>query len=786
MPCRSYMLMVAVVIGITAKIAWGQAEEVGAGTDSVDLKRAQIDRVTAAERLTLQDIDNSIELNRPDEVVDRLLELSLRESPRVIETGMYPPGFVSHLPLTSYLQDRLLRMSVSAPEVLKEYRRRIDPIAAKELKSLRLHGDAIKTRQQADRFMASTPGPDFLVLAAEQAMARGWFDEAWVCLARCGPPFQAVAQFGESTIAKNKSVSIGVPWSFVLKLQSQPVKELSEIYLAREPSRILPDLVLPTVGPRPAEIAVRIVMLQRAKGHATDRLEQLFEQLLAASTNTEASGPTSDVKFGDEVLQLADVWKKLPKTAPPQPFDQADQGKTLGGSLQRTHPKVPWRGIDHQVLWSVTIPELSISEPMEDDLTKDLRVPSSHPVLWRDKVLLQTPESLRAFEATNGDSWPIASRSLPVWRSQFSVPQVNVPSQLPVDGQTHLSLSLNADVLTFRDGSPVTGWLPAVRREQASQSRLVAIDLQREGKLLEGFPWQPKREGLLADLPEGLEIEGCPLVVQDRIYVGLMHRDAANLRSYLVCLDFAGEVQWVSPLLAAARVNDAIRRLHVSHSLASYSQGVIYYHASLGTVAAIDAETGRLRWLTQYPRYESNPLGTPFEHRGATRDITTLCVEDDFVYAAPADCDRVFALLRGTGQPVWATAPGEAKDGVHLLGVTDQHLMVSGDRLYWIDRYQGLLQAAFPASTSKQPNGALPEPRGVGRSLLMQDAVCFVTREEIYVFASSLNSEGIPHLLDRVSLGRLGLEGGSLMADHHRFYLSSPGRLTAFAFGREK
>ncbi len=741
-----------------AILAGGQEINEEEGQTAAQLRLAQIEEITTAERLMIQDIEHSIEIERHADAIDRLIELSLKESPRLVSYGKGPQGFVYHFPLSVYLQQQLLNWDRKTPGVLREYRRRVDPITDLEWKRTQSQHDAFLARRNADRYFASSQGSEFALAAADIALANGWLDEA----AQLARRANSVASYAVESVPNELAMT--VPWEWIMQpTETRSLESQEKVFAslkAYSPPQRAP--LQPNEFHRADEVLARLLLIQRAKGASTESLEKAFKQLVELSV--AGSNPTSK-----------DPFSSIPVVSVKGDNEHRSAwSDTYAGSPDRVAKRQRVGKLTHEVNWSISLPVSPTSSTLIEDVVAGLRSSALSPITWQQYVLIPLGDHLRAFEMAKGTPWPVASRSFPLWRSQFSTTQMMIPSQLPIDGQPHVTLSREGDVVALRDGSPVTGWLPVARRDQKPLTRVVAIDLKREGRLLEGFPWTPKIEGL----PEGLEVEGCPLLVNSRIYVPLLHRDAANMQSYIACLNLSGQLLWASPRLAAARFHEANGRLHVSHSLISYSQGTVYFHASLGTVAALDAESGGFRWLTQYPRFELPRTHLPLR-RGAQRDISSVLVHEDLIYAAPADSDRVFALSRSTGQLIWALAPGEANDGGHLIGVTPQHLIVSGDRLYWIDRIAGGIVAAFPTATSQQPFGSLPTPRGIAPALMTEGQVIFPTEDELWVFNQSLNVAGEVVLEDRVNLKRLGIDSGHCTLGENELLINSDRMLSA-------
>jgi len=113
----------------------------------------------------------------------------------------------------------------------------------------------------------------------------------------------------------------------------------------------------------------------------------------------------------------------------------------------------------------------------------------------------------------------------------------------------------------------------------------------------------------------------------------------------------------------------------------AFDEGTVYVSTNLGAVAAIDAETGAVRWLAKYNSFE------PARRRVALR--TDDCWENGppivyrgLVIAAPQDSDRLIALDADTGRERWR-APRLGMR--HVVGVAQGRVCLTGSRAAAVD-----------------------------------------------------------------------------------------------------
>ena len=125
-----------------------------------------------------------------------------------------------------------------------------------------------------------------------------------------------------------------------------------------------------------------------------------------------------------------------------------------------------------------------------------------------------------------------------------------------------------------------------------------------------------------------------------------------------------------------------------------------------------------------------------------------------------------------------------AADAVHVLGVAGEHLIVSGDRLIWLDRRSGKVAGRFPAAGDGGNVTALPSPRGLGRGLISANEIYWPTANEIIVFSAVLKEKQAveaPPMVRRIRLDTRGSEGGNLVTADGWLLIATPSRLMAFA-----
>ncbi len=154
------------------------------------------------------------------------------------------------------------------------------------------------------------------------------------------------------------------------------------------------------------------------------------------------------------------------------------------------------------------------------------------------------------------------------------------------------------------------------------------------------------------------------------------------------------------------------------------------------------------------------------------------------VFCMPQDCGELFALNATDGRLLWSTDDSLVADAIHLLGIVGDNLIVSGDRLVWLDCNNGSLLGRFPASTTPGMAHALPSPRGLGRGAIVQQEVVWPTAAEVFFFDGQLprsaDTIDAPPIKRRFHVGSRGSAGGNLCIAENYLIFSGSTRIMAF------
>ncbi len=269
---------------------------------------------------------------------------------------------------------------------------------------------------------------------------------------------------------------------------------------------------------------------------------------------------------------------------------------------------------------------------------------------------------------------------------------------------------------------------------ETGTSSIVALDWNTQGKLL----WEVKSNNL--DLPhhqgnrQTVNFEGTPVADARNVCVAVTDRSQETL-TYVACFDAdTGSKRWVRYLGTARPEPDQFPGFGMPmawtgtvsgdyhHRLLTLDGPTLYYLTNLGSLAALDVETGATRWVATYPRQESNQIS-----QGSDRDLNPAVVQEGRVIVAPSDANAIFAFDAATGRLLWRTEP--ISDDVklaHILGVAKGRLVVTGDRVLLFDVRNGKRLGTWPDSGNKSL-------QSYGRGLLAGDLIYWPTLSEIQI-----------------------------------------------------
>ena len=749
----------AIVVGFAATPANGQVFE----RPSM-LSPAEVDLLDSAATTHLESAQRFLAEKQWEEAVDairRVMEADAARLVKVPESRLLPEGFERLIPAREFCQWRISALATEAPEALAHYRKLVDPLAEKWLAEGTSKRDEKLLKQVIQQALASSSGDEALLRLADISQERGEF---------------AMSRY------------------FLQRILPEPgAKTLNGTY---------PDTDLPA-----AEIRARLVLVSILEGSSERAAKEL--------AHLKVQFPDATGRIAGKSGNLADTLTALLAQSSSWPAPKStDDWPTFGGNQARSGIANGDVDIAGKPLWTFALPRLHsdrewigagrlrIAEDMKGLL-------SYHPAVYGGQVLLRLDARgnsyITSLSAKTGEVvWQVEESRGPPLRGAAEQEEKEVNGPLDVSdahagltrhlGVARYTLTVQGHKLFARIGSPVTS--PSARRLEKQtlkdQGWIMGLDLRTQGKPLDGFPLQPESTSW--------SFEGTPVADESHLYVAMRRIEQGRCQMHIACFDLpttplgvpsgadenfrnTGRLKWRTKLcsgttLGAGDIDE------ISHVLLALDSGMLYCNTNLGAVAAVSADDGRIAWIVKYPRAAFRSGDPDKNESHFFRDLDPCLVAGDLIVGAPSDCDRIFALRRGTGSLAWTTAPGVAADVQHLLGCDGNSLICSGDYLYWLDMQTGSVQVQYPAGGAEGPMFAAPSPRGLGRGILAGDHVYWPTRENILVFRQAprkTDAGYAPQGVKEIPLFPRGAVGGNLVIAEGKLLLATGDKL--FAFG---
>jgi hypothetical protein len=730
----------------------------------------QLDEADNVARSHLERMERFLADGQWDEAVETLRGLMDESGDRVTRVPDDAANpFPRYVRFREYCQMRLAAFADEAPEALRVYRDRVDPLAERWYQQGVDARDVGLLRHLTDLLFASRLGDDALFRLGELELDRGHFSLARRAWERLSPVLRTPVAASDLLHA-----SPGSPLWLALR-----ENELNDRWEDLKPlvtghSKTASWLAYPDTNLDLNTVRARLVLVSILEGNQPRARREL---VLLRHITPDAEGTLGGAR-GRYVELLANLLEAS-QTWPPVP--QPEGWTTFGGSATRGQTAKESVDITLQPTWTVPLP-LRVGN---DTLSADEHRSSEHrdallsyyPLVVDDTVLVCTGEGIEdvhAFDLRTGERrWPAVDLAA---ENRTPRPDRRLEDLLPRrillgDAEPAFEIGVPRFTMTADHGrvyvklGPQATTVPVAERETPPPAGyLAALDIEAQKKrLFEIHPDQPP-------WGEGWTLEGPPVTDGKCLYVALRRRDNLRAQAHVACLDAKrGRLRWRKFIAGADTVGQG-RATEYTHNLLTLEQGILYCNTDLGAVAALRAEDGQVQWITRYPREPASNPQPGRSLRYLLRDVTPCLVAQGMVFVAPADCGRLFALDATTGMLLWTTEESVASDVVHLLGVGRGQLLASGSRLLWIDMETGAVTARFPGRIED-------DLRAFGRGVLAGDAVYWPTRDRIHVFSQS----GPQPTRQPIDLAPLGLTGGNLVIADGVLLIAAADKLVAFA-----
>ena len=484
----------------------------------------------------------------------------------------------------------------------------------------------------------------------------------------------------------------------------------------------------------PAEIRARLILCARAAG----RVKRARAML--ASFRQRDRDAVGD--FGGRTGRLADIIA-----------DQLDRWDPAA----RTPDRIAEGSIDAGGrLWSVTwSPYVPAANKPQSSGTRAGRSPLTALATEYDGTTFVCDAwRVLAFDTATGQAaWPVSGEPAAlIDDATIHASQTARPAQ-SLEGVPRYALAIRDNRLFARMGAPVTS--RSVRELQPLASELVCLEIgESQGKEL----WRVSADRFGATAA----FEGTPVIDAGRV-LSVIRSGEPVLQLTLVCFDAEdGRMLW-SKDVCSTLVRHSAGNNGLSHVTPVVGECGVVLSTGSGAVISLDPHDGRFQWAVTYEsrREAANDVESPVE----CSSVLPL-IHAGIVFVAPPDSDFVFAINEATGGVLWQIPlPDQI---LHLLGVGDGKLIVSGTSLWGLDVESGRVCWGGPCRN--------PEHAGYGRGLLVNGLVLWPKRRSIE--ARSQRS-GQP-VRSPLPLSAWNESGGNLTMVNGTLTIAGPDRLTAF------
>ncbi len=741
------LLVMTLLVAAPGLFAQGPAE----------LPPAQLDLVPGTVEALITQADEFVQDGQAEEAIAIIQRVQTRHARELIrDPAAARSGFSRYYPVSSRCQLWIASLSRRLPGALEIYREQVDPLAERWLREARANHDRSLLERIMENYPNSRHGDQAMLLLGEMRLEAGDFSgarDAW----------QSIHGFLRSPGGPAATGPAGISlWHALLRVDPSDLPltlDMLSLMPAEPPAYHFPGSDI-----SPPEVLSRLVLVSLLEGDIPRaRWElKLLGQLFPESEGTIAGQEGRYVDLLGRMLLGSSEWKQLP-----------DTDWTTYAGIPSRQPRFSYPlDLRSEATWSRPLQRQSAQQDLLGRghyrvAERADALLSYHPVAWGEHCFFHDGQQILAHRIEDGS---------PAWGSQegviYTIPITDGKvEQERVVGVARQTITIDSGRLFARMGSSVT----AHRRDQdlltVVPGLVVGLDLELEGKLLEGFP--------LRSPGDHWTFEGTPVSDGDSIYLLLRYRDEVRSQFHIACYSIqSGRQRWRQQVCAAAMPSRG-RWQERSHHLLTLHEGTLFCSPGAGMVASVSCRDGRIHWITSYPRSPLETGNARQTGRHFFRDLTPPLVDKSTLLCAPPDSDRLFALDLSSGRLIWQTASGVAEDAKYLLGVVQGELVASGDRLYWFDVYNGKVREQFPRLGSRAVDQPRPEPAGWGRGLVAAGRIYWPLEDKIVVFEKGPGEVGWQQKQE-INLAVRSASGGNLVPWGNRLLIATPDQLHAF------
>jgi len=410
------------------------------------------------------------------------------------------------------------------------------------------------------------------------------------------------------------------------------------------------------------------------------------EALAALDDEIERAGPEAEVRVAGEARTLSEHYRELlAADAEPEPAWNETWAQYGGGTASRAS------AYEGGLARPITVPiESEALDPHSFDHTQQLMrqylpgldelIAPFHPVVHGSVAFLHDGIRLDAVNLITGDrKWSLpASAEEPV---AFPHPRMIYTSAF-ADGVVYAALEtpVRTRGLSYRL-TPIKLAMP--RRV------LTAVDAAT-GKRVWAHDDPGEEDPAARAFLSRASVCTPPLLWRERLFVGMSYFEG-KIHSYVCCFDRrTGRLRWRTLVCTGQQELNMFGNQFMEYvaSPLGLSGDTLAFVTNLGLVASLDARSGGIRWINDYPII---PLPHPQTFQPRTRRLSWYAnppfTHDGNLMVTPLDCDDLLAFDRDSGELLFSHPRRSRRTGLadwdsrFALGMADGRLILAGDEV---------------------------------------------------------------------------------------------------------
>ncbi|MGE3805164.1 MAG: PQQ-binding-like beta-propeller repeat protein [Gemmataceae bacterium] len=518
-----------------------------------------------------------------------------------------------------------LRLSRLPPEILQQYRGKVDARAKSWLERAQSERDPRWLEKIVNQAFCSTSGQRALDLLGDLAFEQGDFDAAEDYWSRLLP-----APKGEGDKPRPPSDDDVVRY---------------------------PDARLDS-----ARVHAKLLLVRIYRGDHDDLKGAIKEY---AQQHKEASG-----KLAGQTGKYVDILEKLASPARQRERQSAASAwPTFAGNFRRNRvlPDVPLR-MDRLPLFEPATWTWNLGTQAEKNVRPSIDAPPEarrlafYPIIVGDVAVSADARVVRFHDLRSGEqqSWDLiedGKRELP-----------GLALEVPAAPGLAYTLSAQGGFVYARLGCQKLRPRAENDRKGELDSYLVCLRLEPDagGQRLVWI-----EEARKTDRQQGVFFEGAPVVYRGRVYVAQSNYDGGAIATSIACFHAdTGAACWRVPVEVCSVHDFGQGQARLRQHLLTLAGNRLVYCSHGGAIVALDADDGARIWARRYASRGPTQL--------SPRELAPCLFASGRIYVAPADYDRILCLEAGNGALVWESEP--PVEAVHLLGVAQHRLIFTTPR----------------------------------------------------------------------------------------------------------